>query len=100
MIGKLAISKSGHDKGQLYVIVGEDERNLYLADGVLKTIDRPKKKNKKHVQPILRIPAEVEAILSSEKELKDLEMKRALKCYRMRLEAKMKTSTFCIIIMQ
>lgn len=86
MIGKLAISKSGHDKGQLYVIVGEDERNLYLADGVLKTIDRPKKKNKKHVQPILRIPAEVEAILSSEKELKDLEMKRALKCYRMRLE--------------
>ena len=80
MIGK-------HDKGQLYVIVGEDERNLYLADGVLKTIDRPKKKNKKHVQPILRIPAEVEAILSSEKELKDLEMKRALKCYRMRLEA-------------
>ncbi len=87
MIGKLAISKSGHDKGQLYVIVGEDERNLYLADGVLKTIDRPKKKNKKHVQPILRIPAEVEAILSSEKELKDLEMKRALKCYRMRLEA-------------
>ena len=87
MIGKLAISKSGHDKGQLYVIVGEDERNLYLADGVLKTINRPKKKNKKHVQPILRIPAEVEAILSSEKELKDLEMKRALKCYRMRLEA-------------
>lgn len=87
MIGKLAISKSGHDKGQLYVIVGEDERNLYLADGVLKTIARPKKKNKKHVQPILRIPAEVEAILSSEKELKDLEMKRALKCYRMRLEA-------------
>ena len=87
MMGKLAISKSGHDKGQLYVIVGEDERNLYLADGVLKTIDRPKKKNKKHVQPILRIPAEVEAILSSEKELKDLEMKRALKCYRMRLEA-------------
>ena len=87
MIGKRAISKSGHDKGQLYVIVGEDERNLYLADGVLKTIDRPKKKNKKHVQPILRIPAEVEAILSSEKELKDLEMKRALKCYRMRLEA-------------
>ena len=87
MIGKLAISKSGHDKGQLYVIVGEDERNLYLADGVLKTIDRPKKKNNKHVQPILRIPAEVEAILSSEKELKDLEMKRALKCYRMRLEA-------------
>ena len=72
MIGKLAISKSGHDKGQLYVIVGEDERNLYLADGVLKTIDRPKKKNKKHVQPIRRIPAEVEAILSSEKELKDL----------------------------
>ena len=69
------------------MIVGEDERNLYLADGVLKTIDRPKKKNKKHVQPILRIPAEVEAILSSEKELKDLEMKRALKCYRMRLEA-------------
>ena len=82
MIGKLAISKSGHDKGQLYVVVGEDERNLYLVDGVLKTVDHPKKKNRKHIQPILRIPAEVEAILGSEKELKDLEIKRALKCYK------------------
>lgn len=81
MIGKLAISKSGHDKNQLYVIVGEDERNLYLADGSLKKTDCPKKKNRKHVQPILRIPAEVSEILGSEKELKDLEIKRALKCY-------------------
>ena len=56
MTGKLAVSKSGHDKGHLFVIVGEDDRYVFLADGVLKTVERPKKKNRKHVQVIERSP--------------------------------------------
>ena len=52
MTGKLAISKSGHDKDHLYVIVKEDADFVYLADGVLKLVDNPKKKNKKHIQII------------------------------------------------
>lgn len=48
--GWLAKSLAGHDKGQLYVVVGADEKNLFLADGRIKTLQKPKQKNRRHVQ--------------------------------------------------
>lgn len=50
MIGKFARSKSGHDKGQWYVIVKEENEFVYLSDGRLKPLDKLKKKNKKHIE--------------------------------------------------
>lgn len=50
--GMLAKSKAGHDKGHVYVIFDVDETYVYLIDGVIRTIDRPKKKKKKHIQLI------------------------------------------------
>ena len=52
MIGMFAVSKAGHDKGQMYVIVKEEGDFVYLADGRLKTLEAPKKKRKKHLQPV------------------------------------------------
>lgn len=51
--GMLVRSKAGHDEGKVYVIIGVEGEYVYLADGKLKTIDRPKKKRKKHAQIIL-----------------------------------------------
>ena len=42
--GMLAKSKAGHDKGHLYVIYDVDETYVYLVDGQIRTIDKPKKK--------------------------------------------------------
>lgn len=52
MIGYFAYSLSGHDKGKVYLIANEDKDYVYLADGDVRTIDRLKKKNKKHIQVI------------------------------------------------
>ncbi len=52
MTGQFAAAKAGHDKGVLYVIVAEEGDFVYLSDGRLKKPDRPKKKRKKHIQPI------------------------------------------------
>ena len=52
MTGMLASSKAGHDKKTVYVIIKEETEYVYLADGRLKTLEKPKKKNKKHVQII------------------------------------------------
>lgn len=52
MTGMFAISKAGHDKGQMYVIVKEEGDFFYLSDGRLKGIEKPKKKRKKHLQII------------------------------------------------
>ena len=51
-VGMLARSKAGHDKGHVYVIIKEEEAYVYLADGSIRTIERPEKKKKKHVQMI------------------------------------------------
>lgn len=56
MIINFAISKSGHDKGSIYVIQKQEADRYYLVDGKLKTIDKPKVKNKKHIQLIKNLP--------------------------------------------
>lgn len=81
MTGKLAVSKSGHDKGHVFVIVGEDDRYVFLADGDLKPMERPKKKNRKHIQVIKNLPEAVDRILSENVPVKNLEIKRAIKLY-------------------
>ncbi len=52
--GMLARSTAGHDRGKVYVIIDADDAYIYLADGKIRTLDRLKKKKKKHVQLILR----------------------------------------------
>lgn len=52
MTGYLAYSLSGHDKGRVYLIMKEDADYVYLTDGAIRTTDKLKKKNKKHIQII------------------------------------------------
>ena len=52
MTEMFAISKAGHDKGQMYVILKEEGEYLYLVDGKPRGVDNPKKKKKKPVQPV------------------------------------------------
>lgn len=87
MTGKLAISKSGHDKDHLYVIIKEETEYVYLADGTLKTVAHPKKKNKKHIQIIKQIPEEVASLISNRETYLDLEVKRAIKLFKTRKDA-------------
>ena len=77
MTGMLAISRAGHDQGTVYVITDEEDEYVYLADGQLKTVDRPKKKNKKHIQAIKKIRIDRPA-----DSFKDLEIKRVIKTFQ------------------
>lgn len=82
MIGQLAISKAGHDKDALYVVVGQEKDFVYLCDGRLKTPEKPKKKRLKHVQPINRTvdQALLKKLQNGEKVYAE-EIKYALKQY-------------------
>ena len=57
--GMLAKSKAGHDKGQIFLIVDCDEEYVFLADGRLRPICRPKKKKRRHVQLIKRLHVDI-----------------------------------------
>ncbi len=52
MVGCFASSKAGHDRNAVYIIVKEEAEYVYVADGKARTLDKPKKKNKKHIQVI------------------------------------------------
>ena len=77
MIGMLASSKAGHDQKTVYVIIDEDDENVYLADGRSRTVDRPKKKNRKHIQIIKK-----KQMIRPADGYKDLEIKRVIKQYQ------------------
>lgn len=72
--GMLAKSLAGHDKGKIYVIISQDDRWVYLADGEIRKLENPKKKKKIHVQ-LIRRKYEIE-------EADDVRIKQILKVYR------------------
>lgn len=78
---KLAVSRAGHDKDNMYVIVKEEANWVYLADGKLKPLEKPKKKNKKHIQVIKKLPKEITEVFTQEN-FRNEEIKRAIKLYQ------------------
>ena len=82
MIGNLAVSLAGHDKGQIYLIIREDGEYVYLCDGRLKTTEQPKRKNRKHIQVIKRgVDQELTTRLAKGESVRDEEIKRMIKLY-------------------
>lgn len=81
MIGKFATSKAGHDKTKLYVIINEDSEYVYLVDGDLKPLDKPKKKSKKHIQIINRVDETIQNKLETGQIIYNEDIKRAIKLY-------------------
>ena len=84
MIGRLAFSKAGHDKGTVYIIVDEDAEYVYASDGNLKPLERPKKKNKRHIQPILKgCDEDLRERLKAKQNIRNEEIKRVIKVFIM-----------------
>lgn len=72
MIGFLAYSLAGHDKGEIYLIIEETKDYVYVVDGAVRTLDRPKKKNKRHIQIIKRNNRRIEISSVTNEEIKHL----------------------------
>lgn len=50
-VGQIVCSKAGHDSGSFYVVVGIEEGFAYICDGRYRPVEKPKKKNVKHLAP-------------------------------------------------
>ena len=79
MTGMLASSKTGRDKDTVYIIIKEEKEYVYLANGLNRKLNKPKKKNKKHIQIIKKMqdPALIEKI--REETANDLEIRMYIK---------------------
>lgn len=77
--GMLAISKAGHDKGSWYVVLNIEETQAFLVNGSNRTMDYPKKKKLKHLQPVNEVPEILQEKLQKEELWTNEEIKRAIK---------------------
>lgn len=83
MVGEFAKSKAGHDKDKIYFIMNEDSEYVYLADGKSRTVDKLKKKKKKHIQIIHETDNQISQKLLDKQKITDEELKAAIKnCFR------------------
>jgi hypothetical protein len=65
-----------------FIIVAVDGDYVYLADGRLRLLEKPKKKKKMHVQICNDIIEEIKAKLDNNLYLNDSDLRKALKPYR------------------
>ncbi|MGN0131011.1 MAG: hypothetical protein ACI4AA_01065 [Lachnospiraceae bacterium] len=87
MIGNIAVSMAGHDKGNAYVIVKEDAEYVYLCDGSLKLLEKPKRKFRKHVAVNKSFDTgETGKKLRTGERIYDHEIKRIMKLYKMHVK--------------
>ena len=79
--GDIVVSITGHDRGEHYLVIDCDKDFIYVANGRLKTLDKPKKKNKKHVSRLGKSDEFID-IKNSGDNFNDVELKYLLKKWR------------------
>ncbi len=95
MIGQFVFSKAGHDKGTLYVVAAEEEDHVYLCDGRLKTLASPKKKRRRHVQPVkAAVDADLQKRMANGGNVYDEEVRRAIKLYKEQRQSKQREEMY------
>ena len=78
IISDVVASTAGRDQGKLFYVVGTDPVYLMLANGKDRTLDKPKRKKRKHVQKVLRAETRVAAKLASGDKVLNSELRRDL----------------------
>lgn len=79
VVGSVVLSKQGRDKGKYFLVTAVGKDVVFLADGGMRKLASPKKKNVKHVSDSgVKLDAIAEKLLSGKKVF-DSEVKSALR---------------------
>ena len=77
-ISDVVVSTQGRDAGQWFYVIAEDPTYLFLANGKDRTLDRPKRKKRKHVQKVLRSETRVAGKIRQGDKVLNSELRRDL----------------------
>ena len=77
-VADVVVSKAGRDQGQWFYVIGMDEKFLFLVNGKDRTLEKPKRKKRKHVEKVLRSETRVAAKLRSGDKVLNSELRRDL----------------------
>lgn len=82
IVGDIVVSVCGHDMGEWYIVKDVIGKFVYLIDGKLKPISKPKKKKIKHVLHTNQNANEIAQKLTSKQYLLDAEVRKTLKFFK------------------
>ena len=77
-ISDVVVSTTGRDSGEWFYVVNEDPIYLFLANGKDRSLDKPKRKKRKHVQKVLRSETRVAEKLRNGDKVLNGELRRDL----------------------
>ena len=77
-ISDVVVSTAGRDCGSLFYVIGIEEAYLLLSDGRGRTLEKPKRKKRKHTKTILRSETRVAAKLRCGDKVLNGELRRDL----------------------
>jgi len=78
-IGQIVFSKSGRDKGKVFIVMAVEGEYAFLTDGKLRPLNKLKKKKAKHIQPTNTITDL--AVSGGISNLKDADIRKWLKAF-------------------
>lgn len=77
----MVFSKSGKDKGTAYIVYDYDESYVYVVDGKLRGLEKPKRKNRIHIQITKYINEDIKSKLENESYILNSDIRKALAEY-------------------
>jgi len=81
-LGRVVLSKQGHDKGKAFLVVGlADDQYVLIADGDSRKLSKPKKKQAKHLIPKPHVATEALDSIKKQAQTADSDIRKALKTY-------------------
>ena len=87
LISDVVVSTAGRDRGESFYVVGVEGEYLMLANGKDRTLDKPKRKKRKHVQKVLRSETRVAEKLRRGDKVLNGELRRDLAFHASQMQA-------------
>jgi len=78
MISDVVVSTAGRDQGKLFYVIGTDQVYLLLVNGKDRTVEKPKRKKRKHVRKVLRPETRVAGKIRTGDKVLNSELRRDL----------------------
>ena len=86
-IADVVVSTAGRDAGHLFYVLDADETYLTLVDGKGRTIEKPKRKKRKHIHKVLRSDTRVAEKLRAGDKVLNSELRRDLAYWSQKLQS-------------
>jgi ribosomal protein L14E/L6E/L27E len=79
-IGQIVISTAGRDKDNKFVVLCIiDDQYVYISDGGIRKLEKPKKKKIKHLKKLNYVAEDLKDRLESKEKLSNSEIRKLLK---------------------